>query len=394
MLETEIFDFPALHKAARKAGRSHKRRPYVQRFNFYLERELVELGRELRGQTYRPRPLKPFVIEEPKKRVIHSSQFRDRVVHHAVCAWLEPQFERDFINRSYACRKERGHIRGALDLYREIRSIPVEQRHHYTILKADVKSYFPHIDHEVLWSLIRPYVKEQMVARTITTILAAHQGSAKVGLPIGNLTSQLFANLYLNPLDHFAKRLKISAYFRYMDDFILIFDRRWESPEGLVACVQTFLTAQLHLTLHPQKVYSKSLLSGIDFLGYHVSPRGVQIKAQNFARLKRKLAKRHRAQLTENITVETFQKSITSWRGILTHSHSSSQKTSLALWAVKTFGVMVAYRIWHCFLWTLKNPPLAIRRLRSAQKDARIAYCQWLENHGTIVPENVTFPDL
>jgi retron-type reverse transcriptase len=394
MLESEIFNFPALLKAARKASRSHKRRPYVQRFNFYRERELVELGRELKGQTYRPRPLKPFMIEEPKKRMIHASQFRDRVVHHAVCAWLEPQFERDFISRSYACRKERGHIRGALDLYREIRSIPVNQRHHYTILKADVRSYFPHIDHEILWSLIRPYVKEPMLARTIMTILAAHQGEAKVGLPIGNLSSQLFANLYLNPLDHFAKRLNISAYFRYMDDFILIFDHRYESPERLKTSVQHFLTAQLHLTLHPQKVYSKRLLSGIEFLGYHISPRGVQVKAQNFARLKRKLAKRHQALLTENISVETFQKSLTSWRGIITHSHSSNHKISLTLWAVKTWGVTAAYRIWHCFLWTLKNPPLGIRRLRSAQKDDHTAYCQWLENHGITVPKNATFPEL
>lgn len=387
-----FYDFTHLLKAAKRAGRSHKKKGYVQRFNFYLERELVALGRELSAQSYRPRPLKPFILMEPKRREIHSSHFRDRVVHHAVCAHLEPKFEECFIRQSYACRKGRGQIQGILDFYRQIRRIPNEQRQNFTILKADVKSYFASIDHKTLCALISPHVEGPIMAHTISQIIAAHNGASQTGLPIGNLTSQLYANLYLNALDHDIKQKDLPYYFRYMDDFIAIFDHRFHKQAQVLADIESFLHTRLHLKLNPQKLFCKPLQRGMEFLGYHASPNGIRIKPKNLARLKRKLAKRYTAFHEGLIPLDRYILSLVSWRGILTHSHASGQKISLVLWAVKKFGAGPAYLIWYYFLWTLKNPPLAIRRLRSVQKDERIAYRLWLENHGLSAPENAMFP--
>jgi len=385
-------DFSHLLKAAKRAARSHKKKPYVQRFNFYLERELVGLQRELNTQTYQPRPLKPFVLMEPKRREIHSSHFRDRVVHHAICAHLEPKFEARFIGQSYACRKGRGQIQGVLDFYRQIRRIPSELRQNFTIVKADVKSYFASINHRTLFALISPHVEGPVMGQTILKIITAHNGSHQTGLPIGNLTSQLYANLYLNELDHYIKQKNLPYYFRYMDDFIVICDRRYHQQAQVLADIVDFLHTRLQLKLNPKKLFCKDLQRGMEFLGYHASPRGILIKPKNLARLKRKLSKRHAALCEGLIPIDRYILSLVSWRGILTHSHASAQKINLVLWAVKKFGAGSAYLIWYYFLWTLKNPPLAIRRLRSVLKDDHTAYRLWLESHGLNASETVTFP--
>ena len=388
-----FYSFTHLLRAAKNAGRSHKKRLYVKRFNFYLEREIIDLSREISQGTYSPRPLKPFVIYEPKKRQIHSSHFRDRVVHHAICDQLEPRFESRFSPYSYACRKDKGHIKGVADLHGALRKLPVGKLIHLRILKADIKSYFANIRHSILLELIKRDTTDAIMYETIQKILAAHNGKLGVGLPIGNLTSQLFANLYLNELDHFIDPKVTPVYYRYMDDFVMIYDQRYHRDAELLAKISEFLRERLQLELNQSKIFCNNSARGIEFLGYFISPRRVSIKNSNFARLKRKLCIKQRLITNGEITPDSYKLSLISWRGILTHSHDSTQKTQLLFWAIKKFGAILGYPLWYFFLWTLKTPPLAIRRLQSFQKNAHIAYHLWLSYHGIDVPKSARSRD-
>ena len=329
------------------------------------------------------------IIEEPKRRQIHSSHFRDRVVHHAICARLEPKFEARFINNSYACRKDKGHIKGVTQLYESLRKISIDKLSYLLILKADIRSYFANIPHKRLLELISRDIDDDTMYQTIQKILAAHNGTTGVGLPIGNLTSQLFANVYLNELDHFIDRRAILIYYRYMDDFVMVFDRRYHDQQEILGKIREFLKTHLYLALNPSKVYCNHIIKGMEFLGYLVCPNRISIKNKNLARLKRKIKTRRHMVAAGTISPESYKRSLISWRGILTHSHNSEQKCQLVLWAVRKFGVKPGYLLWYFFLWTLKTPPLEIRRLQSSQKNAHIAYRLWLANHDIDVLRSV-----
>jgi len=223
--------------AARKARRGKRDRAAVQRFEFDLEGNLLQLQRELAGTTYRPGEFRTHWITRPKPRLISAAPYRDRVVHHALMNILEPILDRHFHPHSYACRMGKG-THAAADRLQELLG-----RHAYFV-QMDIRKYFPSIDHEILKGLFRGLIKDRRVLALMDLIVNGSNAQETVaeyfpgddlfsscrrrrGLPIGNLTSQWFANWYLTPLDHVVtSHLRIGGYVRYCDDFVLFHNDR------------------------------------------------------------------------------------------------------------------------------------------------------------------------
>jgi retron-type reverse transcriptase len=242
----DIVDFENLLVAARQAQRGKRFRGNVLAFNYAIERELFKLQAELRAHTYQPGAYRTFMIRDPKDRLISAAPYRDRVVHHALCNVIVPLLERTLIGDTYANRVGYGS-------HRALKRFTGFARRYRYCLQCDIQKYFPSIDHEILKGLIRRKIKCRDTLWLIDRIIDASNEQVPVleyfpgddlltpvqrrkGLPIGNLTSQFFANLYLSPFDHFVKRqLKLKHYLRYVDDFAAFSDDRQELAEARVA---------------------------------------------------------------------------------------------------------------------------------------------------------------
>ncbi len=266
-LYDRVVDFANLHQAYVAARKCKRYRPSVLRFGFCLEENLLALERELRQKTYRHGGYREFTVVEAKRRTIKAAPFSDRVVHHALCNVIEPIFERSFIFDSYACRKGKGTHAAVRRLEKYIHTL----RHTAAdgasyCLKCDISKYFDSIDHDVLRSLIRKKIRDENVLWLCDVIIASNAP----GIPIGNLTSQLFANIYLNELDYFVKRVLHERYYiRYMDDFLILGNDKKHLREDKER-IGIFLSERLRLQLHPKKAEIFPCAHGIDFLGYVV----------------------------------------------------------------------------------------------------------------------------
>jgi len=254
-----------LYRAAYCAARSRRYRPASADFYFCLEEEIGRLHRELSDKTYRHGNYRLFTIYEPKERLIAAAPFRDRVVHHAVHDVIEPVIDRVFIYDSYACRRGKG-VHKALE-----RAQGFLRQNRYC-LHGDIRKYFPSIDHDVLKSIIRQRISDKDVLWLLDEIIdsAPLTDHSQAGLPIGNLTSQFFANLYLNELDYFVKqKLRLRYYLRYMDDF-LIFSESKFLLRGIKDALREFLRDYLRLRLHEEKSQIYETSRGLKFLGFRI----------------------------------------------------------------------------------------------------------------------------
>ena len=273
-LFNKICSFENLHLAYLKAKRCKRYRDYVLDFSYNLESNLLKLQKELLSQTYQHGRYREFIVKDLKKRHIKAAPFRDRVVHHALCNIIEPIFDKGFIYDSYACRKEKGTHKTIKRLENFIRSIADnikmegKDKNAYC-LQCDISKYFASIDHKILFKLIKKKVIDQKALWLIQKIMnSSYDDQQWKGIPIGNLTSQLFANIYLNELDKFMKhKLKIRYYLRYMDDF-LIFGFKKEELHKIEYRIRKFLDKNLKLKLHPKKNIIFPIRKGINFLGY------------------------------------------------------------------------------------------------------------------------------
>lgn len=285
---TQLTTWDNLLLAYHKASRGKRYQPNVAAFEHNLEDNLFCLQGELQDKSYRPGMYHSFYIHEPKRRLISAAPFRDRVVHHALCHLMEPLFEASFISDSYANRVGKGTHR-ALDRCQEF-----ARRYPY-VLQGDIRQFFPSIDHAILRQLLVTKIDDLDTLWLIDQILTSGVGVLAEeyemvwfpgddllavcrprGLPIGNLTSQFWANVYLNALDQFCKRtLGCRAYVRYVDDILLFAsDKRtlWE----WLAAIQAYLT-RLRLSLHPGN-HPKPVTEGIPFLGFVVFPQRRRLK--------------------------------------------------------------------------------------------------------------------
>jgi RNA-directed DNA polymerase len=266
----QIVEFGSLCDAARRAARGLRGRRSVAAFMVDLEPEVLALQRELVAGSYRPRPFRTFVITDPKPRTISAAAFRDRLVHHAVCAAMEPVFERYAIHDSYACRRGKGN-------HAAVRRVQALSRRMPWYGKLDVRHFFENVDLEVLMDMLRRRFKDRRALDLVQVVLDAGARVPGKGLPIGNLTSQHFANLYLGHMDHIAlEELRIRGWVRYMDDVILFGSDREIVGRHQVE-VERYLATRLRLVIRAEATIIAPVHVGIPFLGFRIWPRQVRL---------------------------------------------------------------------------------------------------------------------
>lgn len=320
-----VVSFENLLAAFRKARRGKRRRPDVARFDLDLETELLALQSELRDGSYRPGAYRSFTIYERKPRQISAAPFRDRVVHHALLNVVEPLIDRRFIFDSYACRPGKG-------VHRAVRRYQRWAQRYAYALKLDVARYFPSIDHEILRQQLRRHLKDARVLWLFDVILEHSPAfpdeppvyfpgddllsplTRRAGIPIGNLTSQFLANLYLNDLDHFVKeRLRARAYLRYVDDLLLLSDDKAELHAWRTAIGEQL--ESLRLRIHPRKANLFRVHDGVDVLGYRVFPGYRKLRDDNGHRFARRLRGFAAAYRRGDLDWEDFNAGVQSWIG-------------------------------------------------------------------------------
>lgn len=309
-------------------ARRNKRNTGSQvKFEMDLEHNLVGLYEEIRTRTYRPSPCICFITFDPVRREVFASTFRDRVVHHLLFNYIAPLFETTFIHDSYSCRREKGTLRGIERFEHHLRSCTENYTREAYVLKLDIKGYFMSIDKRQLHGIIIQEIERKTCVRNkwdgrldmelveflIDQILlrdpiagvrlvgrpedweglppskSLFHSAPGTGLPIGDLTSQLFSNIYLNRLDTFAKRtLHCRHYGRYVDDFYVI-DRDRRLLAALIPRFRDFLRDELHLTLHPYKIYLQHCRKGTQFLGGYIMPHRRYLRRRTITKFRLKM---------------------------------------------------------------------------------------------------------
>ncbi len=271
------------------------------------------------GKSYQHGGYEAFKINDPKPRDIHKASVRDRLVHRAIYSILYPYFDKKFIADSFSCRLRKGTHK-AINRFRKLARITNENNTKTCwILKCDIRKFFASIDHEILKNILVKHIKDKDILWLLSQIIDSFntEGKIGVGLPLGNLTSQLFVNVYMNKFDHFIKReLKIRYYIRYADDFV-IFSENKNYLENLISKISKFLEIQLKLSLHPDKVSIKTFDSGVDFLGWVNFPHNRVLRTTTKRRMFRK------------ITADAKIESINSYLGLLKYGNTHKLKQKL-----------------------------------------------------------------
>jgi len=265
----EIIGLDNLINAWKEFIRGKRKRKDVQEFQLNLMDNILSLHYDLVNNTYKHGEYQAFNINDPKPRNIHKATVRDRLLHHAIYRILYPFFDRAFISDSFSCRNNKGTHK-AINRFREF-GYKVSKNNTVTcwVLKCDIKKFFANIDQSVLLDILKYYISEPKVVWLLKEIIISfYSGSLGKGLPLGNLTSQLFVNIYMNEFDQFAKhKLKARYYLRYADDFVVL-SRSKQKLEETLKLIEEFLKNSLNLGLHPNKIFVKTLDSGVDFLGW------------------------------------------------------------------------------------------------------------------------------
>ena len=257
---------------------SKRRREDVQMYERFLEDNLFELHYEFLNLCYRHSSYEKFTIHDPKQRTIHKACVKDRIVHQAIVNVIEPIFEKRFIYDSYSCRTNKGTHAAVKRLRSFFRKESANDTKTVYALKCDIQKFFASVDHEILCQLLAKRIPCTKVRTLILNIIHSFSVTPGIGIPLGNLTSQLFANVYLHELDWFVKqKLGTKYYLRYCDDFVLLAN----SPEAcrrLVIQIDNFLKYHLCMNLHPNKVHIRTWNQGVDFLGYISLPNATILR--------------------------------------------------------------------------------------------------------------------
>lgn len=293
-------------------------------FDQFLEENLFKLYESLKDKTYRHNGYQEFYVRDPKIRDIHKACVKDRVVHHLVSKVLEEIFEPTFFAHSYSCRKKKGTHKAIKAFVKLTRQASCNNSSRLFVLKCDVKKFFASIDHGVLINLLAKRITDSDFLWLLTIIIESFNSKDQMGkgMPIGNLTSQLFANIYMDPLDQFIKKeLKVKYYIRYADDFVLMSPNK-EILINLLDKIGKFLENELKLHLHPQKIEIRNYYLGIDFLGYVIFPKYVIPRTKTKRRIFRKLKKKAELIKKDECDFDTLNQSVQSYLGYLSHCNS------------------------------------------------------------------------
>lgn len=287
----------------------------VQIFQFNLMDNILQLHQDLKNRTYKHGGYQEFKINDPKLRTIHKASVRDRLLHHAVYRRLYPFYDKTFIANSFSCRNNKGTHK-ALKRFKESTNIASKNNTKTCwVLKCDIKKFFVSIDQQTLMGILKLRLsRDNLIVELLREIIFSFKPN---GLPLGNLTSQLFANIYLNEFDQFVKHeLKIKYYIRYADDFVILSEDK-KYLQNLIPKIQEFLKNELKLQLHPNKVFVKTISSGVDFLGW--------VNFVDHRVLRTKTKKRMLKKIKKNSSVETLN----SYLGLLKHGNADKIKSRL-----------------------------------------------------------------
>lgn len=366
-----------LFKAYFNARKNKRNTRAVLEFDLNYEKEIFKLYRELKDGSYEISKSTAFIIFDPVQREIIASSFRDRIIHHLVFNYINPIFESTFIYDSYSCRKNKGTLFGIKRVNKFIRSCSNNYQKEGYILKLDISGYFMNINKEILWkkiekglfknknkcnfdfclilSLVQKIVFHNYAENyTIKGKMSDWTGLPKnkslflakenKGLPIGNLTSQLFSNIYLNEFDHFIKRsLKFKYYGRYVDDFIIISDNK-EKLKSSIYYIEKYLKKELELEINQKKIYFQKFKKGVNFLGVIIKPYRIYIRNRIKNNFYRKIININKK--LEKINIDNAGKiiilsSINSYLGIFKHFDTYNLRKNLLVNNLKTNNIVV-----------------------------------------------------
>lgn len=328
----QIYSFENILNAAYQCRRGKTKANATLAFFNHLEENVIQIQNELMWGMYEMSPYHHFYVFEPKRRLISAPHFEDRVVHRAIYNIIEPLFDQQYIHDSYACRRNKGTHKGADRAQLFIKR--VEQKHGKAYaLKADISRYFSSIDHHILKSLLNAKIQcERTKALLFYIIDNSPSDALGVGIPLGNLTSQIFANIYLNELDRFVKHnLRAKNYVRYMDDFVIVHQDKtklhaWRHE------IETFLHQHLRLKTNSKtQVFPISTSQGrsLDFLGYRIYSGHRLLRKCSVNRIKAKLKQFHRKFGEGEINLVEIKQTIQSWLGHASHANTYNLKKAL-----------------------------------------------------------------
>ncbi len=292
-----------------------RKRKDVQEFSLSLMDNIIQLHQELANHTYNHGSYQAFCINDPKPRQIHKSLVRDRLLHHAIYRQLYPFFDRTFVSDSFSCRLNRGSHK-ALSRFRKFgHQVSKNNTRTCWILKCDIRKFFENIDHEILSGILKKYISDRNIIWLLERVIFSFSSAPGRGLPLGNLTSQLFVNIYMNEFDQFVKhKLKTKYYIRYADDFVVFSqDKAW--LEETLPKMGNFLKERLKLELHPNKIFIKTFSSGVDFLGWVHFPNH---------RVLRTTTKRR---MLKTVKVGNKPEAMSSYLGLLKHGNTNKIKS-------------------------------------------------------------------
>ncbi|MBM3206677.1 MAG: hypothetical protein FJZ43_03595 [Candidatus Staskawiczbacteria bacterium] len=314
----DIISLENLLLAWKEFVKGKRKKKDVQTFKFNLMGNILSLHQDLINGTYCHGNYHEFRIADPKPRIIHKATVRDRLLHHAIYRILYPFFDRTFSADSYSCRVNKGTHRAINQFRAYAYAASKNDTQTCWILKCDIKKFFHSIDQQILIGILQEYISDRRIINLLTEVIQSfNSGELDKGLPLGNLTSQLFCNIYMNQFDQFVKhQLKAKYYIRYADDFVILSENKHEL-EDAVPKIKSFLFEGLQLILHPNKISIKTLLSGVDFLGWvHFFDH----------RVLRAVTKRRILKKVQN---NSSQQSLNSYLGMLSHGNANKIKRQL-----------------------------------------------------------------
>ena len=340
-----VSDYEHLLQAYMDARKGKQYRREVARFSEYADLYLLEIEERLKNETYEFGPYRRLWVYIPKRRMVMALPFPDRVVQWSIYNLINPYFDRRMIEDSYACREGKGSTAAALRLQNWLRKAKRRPGRWY-ILKLDISKYFYRVDHAVLLEILGRHIKDAKLMRLLDRIINStdepfglprgmgpddvtdDEWIFDVGMPIGNLTSQLFANIYLNELDQFAKHeLKIDEYIRYMDDVIALAPDKETARENWIQ-IERFLKEKLHLELN-RKTAIIPVEKGVEFVGIQITAQRMHLRKSTVGRMKRETRFLTKEVLDGNISREKYQRHMTSIYGLTAHVDNKNLKARL-----------------------------------------------------------------
>jgi RNA-directed DNA polymerase len=328
----DIISLDNLLLAWQEFVRGKRNKKDVQLFQLQLMDNIIALHYDLATENYQHGGYHAFKISDPKPRDIHKASVRDRLVHHAIYRILYPFFDRTFIADSYSCRLGKGTHKALIRFRKFAYTVSKNNTRTCWILKGDIRKFFANIDHDILKGILAEYILDQKILRLLNEIIDSFNNvgdnldsrlrendGEKKGLPLGNLTSQLLVNIYMNKFDQFIKhKLKADYYLRYADDFVIFSDNKSQLTDQ-IGLIDKFLSQELKLKLHPDKLFVKTLNSGLDFLGW--------VNFFDYRVLRTTTKKRMFGKIAENPKLETFN----SYLGLLSHGNAYKLKKGILL---------------------------------------------------------------